>query len=209
MPYVAGTHDDVLKRPYIYHGPYIDVAWLPFTLRFRGRPLDEWKLLFIGYVPMWFAADLPLIPFRWATAQLGATPPVVSLFAVVAHVVAAWWAASTAATHLYRRLVDTDRSMAYLRTTFTREDRRVVWARGPYNPRVFAAAAVLWFPVTWALGALPVPQFVVWLVAARLVRPVSRSLVAAFEDPERVRRREIERARRQPSIALRVTGEAL
>lgn len=197
-----GTYDRILSLPYIYHGPVIDLPFFPVQLRFRGRPLHEWAMMFILLPVFWVATDLvfnALTVFRLEALT--------GLAYGMAHVAATWMAASYLASYGYRKLISTDESFAYLATTAWTEARRIGWARGPIDWWVLLGGVPLWFLVEWALStAIHVNELLLMAVAAFIVRPVAIRCVHAFEPPARARRRSIDRAHRR-ATTITVTGE--
>lgn len=203
MPFTVATHDKILGLAYIYHGPVIDVPWLPWELRFRGRPLPEWAALAAALPVMWVVVDAIMVALDATGLSAGSFE---SHAWAVAHAVGTWVAASQIASFVYRHLVNTDRSLRYLWVTAHSEAKRLLWARGPIDPAVIAAGAPLWLVVVRGLGATPLPYLAAWPLAALIAVPAARALVAAFEPPERARARIVTRAHRRSSNAAVTVG---
>lgn len=199
-----GTYDRILSLPYIYHGPVIDLPFLPIQLQFRGRPLHEWAMLTVIFPVLWLATDIVLgvlAAFR--------VEAVSGVAYAMAHVVIAWCASSYLASLGYRKLITTDESLAYLATTAWTEARRVGWARGPIDWAVTGIGIPSWYFVEWALSAaIHINEIVLMVAAIAIVRPVALRLVHAFEPPTRARQRALDRAhRRAAPVTVAAHGE--
>lgn len=205
MPLSIVPDDPILRIPYLYYGPVIDVPWLPFKLQFRGRPLPEWFVLAAAMFVLWHVTDLLLTLIDTVGLDKGLldadnhTP----VWALV-HIAASWLAASQTANLVYRKVINTDRSLSYLAATTVNELQRWWWSRGPVDRAVFGAAIPPWVFVNRALAPwLPLPGVARYVLAAFIVTPFARALVARFQSPERAREFIVARAyRRNPNLTL-------
>lgn len=200
---VAETDDRVLRLPYVWHGPVIDLPWSPIKLQFRGRPLPEWVMLAAALVVYWQAVDVALAV---ADAVTGGSLGGGAQWAIT-HSAAAWTLSSQTAGFVWRRAVNSDRSVAYLAVTVKGELGRWLWSHGPIDRAVVAAGFLPWWAVNRALGAVPLPRPALWVIAAVVVCWPARRLVAAFEPPERALAHKIARAqRRHPATVIIAEG---
>jgi hypothetical protein len=197
-----GTYDRILSLPYVYHGPVIDLPFLPFKLQFRGRPLHEWAILSLLVPLFWVVFDLILgVPAALGLASLQ------GLGYGMAHIGITWITGSYLAGLAYRKLINSDESFAYFAVTAFTEARRIAWARGPIDWWVAIGGSVAWFFVEWALStAIHINELVLMAIAAALVRPVALRLVHAFEPPDRARKRTLARAHRR-GATIAATGD--
>lgn len=194
----VGTHDRILKLPYIWYGP--ELPWI----RFRGRPLSEWTALLVALPIMWPTLDA-VIWLASVSHLMGRTFEGVG-WAVV-HIGGTWLASSALAGLFYRRLINTDRDGAWIAQTAWFEIHRVAYAYGPIDRGAVYATAPLWLLLAWALTTTNLPFPVDLVVAAALTWPVGCWTASKFQSPLRAMRLANERAlRRGPTATVHLTG---
>lgn len=178
---------------------------MPFEVRFRGRPAQEWGLLAIFMTAVWFVSDQIL-------GVCSVVGPLVGLLDgigyVVAHYGVTWFASSWPAGWVYRHLIDSDRNLNYLATTIESELQRWAWARGPINGRVGLVASPLWLAVAKAVAVTRLSGPICWTVALMVAWPAARGLTAAWESSRSTWTRQVTHAGRQPTGRALIVGDA-